>query len=56
MRERAAVDAYADSDFHGEQVVGDAIAHGFWRLPKGMVGFGIPSFHSYMSEQLRALG
>lgn len=57
MRERAAIDAYADSAFDGEQVVGDAIAHGVLaRLPKGMVGFGIPSFHSYMSEQLRALG
>ena len=56
MRERAAIDAYADSDF-GEQVVGDAIAHGvLTRLPKGMVGFGIPSFHNYMSEQLGALG
>ncbi len=57
MRERAAIAAFADSDFDGEQVVGDAIAHGVLaRLPKGMVGFGIPSFHSYMSEQLGALG
>ena len=57
MRERAAIAAYANSDFDGKQVVDDAIAHGVLaRLPKGMVGFGIPSFHSYMSEQLGALG
>ena len=57
MRERAAIDIYADSHFDGEQVVGDAIAHGVLaRFPKGKVGFGIPSFHSYMSEQLRASG
>ena len=57
MREKAAIDIYADSDFDGEQVVGDAIAHGVLaRFPKGMVGFGMPPFHSYMSEQLRASG
>ena len=57
MGERAATEAYADSAFDGEQVVGDGIAHGVLaRLRKGMVGFGIPSFRSYMSEQLGASG
>ena len=57
LREREAIDAANKGGFDGEAVVDDAIAHGvLTRHPDGSVGFGIPSFRDYMTDQLAALG
>ena len=54
LRESEAIDAAATGKLDGAAVVDDAIAHGvLTRHPDGTVGFGIPSFRDYMTEQLR---
>ena len=55
MRHSAAVRAYEGSEFDGEAVIRDAIDHGvLTRQPKGTVGFGIPSFRAYLTNELKA--
>ena len=57
LREGEAINAANRGGFDGETVVDDAIAHGvLTRHPDGSVGFGIPSFQDYMTDQLAALG
>ena len=56
LRESEAIDVATKGKFDGEAVVDDAVAHGvLTRHPDGTVGFGIPSFQDYMTEQLRLL-
>ena len=56
LRESEAIDVSTKGKFDGEAVVDDAVAHGvLTRYPDGTVGFGIPSFRDYMTEQLRLL-
>lgn len=57
LREGEAINAANQGGFDGETVVDEAIAHGvLTRHPDGSVGFGIPSFQDYMTDQLAALG
>ena len=56
LRESEAIDVATKGKFDGETILDDAIAHGvLTRHPDGTVGFGIPSFRDYMTEQLRLL-
>ena len=56
LRESEAIDVATKGKFDGEAILDDAIAHGvLTRHPDGTVGFGIPSFRDYMTEQLRLL-
>ena len=56
LREGEAIDVSTKGKFDGEAIVDDAIAHGvLTRHPDGTVGFGIPSFRDYMTQQLRLL-
>ena len=53
LRESEAIEVATAGRFDGEAVVEDAIAHGvLTRHPDGTVGFGIPSFRDYMTDQL----
>lgn len=57
LREGEAINVANQGGFDGETVVDDAIAHGvLTRHPDGSVGFGIPSFRDYMTDQLAAFG
>lgn len=53
LRESEAIEVATAGKFDGEAVVDDAIAHGaLTRHPDGTVGFGLPSFRDYMTDQL----
>ena len=52
LRRSEAVAAVAASCPDGEEVVGQAIAHGVLTLHRGGVSFGIPSFHRHMEGLL----
>ena len=51
LGELEAIKLYDESEYDGERVVDQAVAHGVLTLnPDGTVGFGIPSFKQYMTD------